>query len=112
MDWGGREDLREPLTADILGSISDRVAILSHNERCFMAAVVVGFVCCARIGEIVVTSDKGRFLRRKHWNEDKGEIFLKRTKTSLYGRGTTLQYIPMEGKINPVFWMKVYSKNH
>jgi hypothetical protein len=110
----GKEDLREPLTADILSKISQRVAILSHNERCLMAVVVIGFVCCARIGEISVTSDKNRFLRRKHWirGEDKGEIYLQRTKTDIYGRGTVFTYVTMKGRIDPVFWMRIYAERH
>ena len=109
---GGKPDLREPMTADVLSRIADIVYTVSHDERCLMAVAVITFVCCTRIGETVVTPNKPGFLRRKDWDAAAGEISVKRTKTDRYGRGTTLQYVKMDSNIDPVHWMNLYAQYH
>src|SRR5262245_26099585 len=39
----GKQDLREPITVEMLVRVLRSVVIGNHNERCFAAACVIGF---------------------------------------------------------------------
>src|SRR4051812_6497733 len=73
---GSRGDEREPITMQLIVQILNIVEVRDHNERCFAAACVVGFLNCLRIGEFTKSKKSDRFLRRSDWKPgtDQGSI--------------------------------------
>jgi hypothetical protein len=109
-----KRDQREPITMELILQILKLVNLKDHDERCYAAACVIGFLHCLRIGEFTLTGKSDRFLKRSDWTQsaDKGCIKLRRCKTDLFGRGHELRYCKMASILNPVFWMGNYASKH
>ena len=96
-------DDRENVTMQLL-SMMRVIDLEAHNDRCCMAACVVAFLNCLRCGEFTVRSHKQEeFLTVGDWKQagDRGEIYLKRCKTDVFGRGHFLKYRKMKSDLDP-----------
>ena len=79
-----------------------------------MAACSIAFVNCLRCGEFTVSDKKSHILKKKDWkqSEERGEIFLEKSKTDFFGRGQMIRYRKMKTFLDPIFWMRLYSDLH
>jgi hypothetical protein len=107
-------DDRTTITASLLTAIARRVNLGDHNERCLMAASSVAFVCCLRCGEFTVSDSLSHVLKKRDWKQDeeRGEIFLAKSKTDFFGRGQTIRFRKMKSLLSPVGWMHLYAYRH
>jgi hypothetical protein len=108
-------DDREPITMYIMIAVLKSVDITDHDERCYAAAAVIGFLNCLRIGEFTSsTGADNNYLRKADWKQDgeRGCIRLRRCKTDIFGRGHDLKYRKMSTLLNPIFWMGNYAQKH
>lgn len=110
----GKRDAREPISMELLLKIMGSVDIGDHDERCYAAACIIGFLNCLRIGEFTVSGKEDRFLRKSDWKQsgDRGTIQLRRCKTDVFGRGHELKYRKMKSLLDPIFWMGNYAAKH
>lgn len=110
----GKKDHREPIALELLVRVLKSVNVKDHDERCYAAACVIGFLHCLRIGEFTVSGKTDRYLRRSDWSQegDKGCIQLRRCKTDIFGRGHELKYCKMSSILDPIFWMGNYARKH
>jgi hypothetical protein len=103
---------REAVTISLLKLILKNIDLSSHNDRCLMAACIVALLSCLRCGEFTVKTQKdSQYLKRKDWKQDneRGSIYLARSKTDVFGRGNYIKYRRLACKIDPIFWMKFYA---
>ena len=64
--------------------------------------------------EFTISSKNSGYLKRGDWvqNEEVGTIKIERTKTDIFGRGTTVGYVKMQSMIDPIHWMNLYQENN
>jgi len=107
-------DDREIMTVPLLLKIMKAIDLNSHDDRCCMAASVLAFLNCLRCGEFTVSTSQDSFLTRGDWKQEsgRGQIYLKKCKTDVFGRGHFLKYCRMQSDLDPCFWMSIYAKNH
>jgi hypothetical protein len=107
-------DDREIVTVQLLLLIMKAIDLGVHDDRCCMAACIVAFLNCLRCGEFTVKSGQKEFLTRGDWEQegDRGQIYLKKCKTDVFGRGHWLKYRRMKSNLDPCFWMSVYANEH
>lgn len=107
-------DTREPMSVELLVRIQKIIDFSDHDNRCYYAAAIIGFLCCLRIGEFTIKNKYSKFIKKSQWhqNADEGKITLERTKTDIFGRGTEIIYVKMKSKINPIYWMAKYSNEN
>ena len=107
-------DDREPITVYLLIRVLKSVDIDDHDERCYAAASVIGFLNCLRIGEFTVSNSGDHYLRRSDWKQEgeRGSIRLRRCKTDVFGRGHDLKFRKMASFLDPIFWLGNYSRRH
>lgn len=108
-------DDRENVTVQLLLNIMKVIDLGAHNDRCCMAACVIAFLNCLRCGEFTVKSfQQEDFLTVGDWKQvgDRGEIYLKKCKTDVFGRGHFLKYRRMQSDLDPCFWMSIYAEGN
>ena len=104
------KDVRIPMSIKLLVAIKV-VKGNKHNERCCLAAAVIAFVCCLRIGEITCkTGSNLEYLKRANLKRyhNHGIIKLDKTKTDRYKQGTEVIYVKINNDMDPVLWMNKY----
>jgi hypothetical protein len=109
-----QHDERENMTIELLFKIMKAIDLGSHDDRCVMAACVIAFLNCLRCGEFTVSNTQDDYLKRKDWQQvgERGQIYLKRCKTDVFGRGHYVKYRKMKSNLDPCFWMQLYSEKH
>jgi hypothetical protein len=107
-------DDRENMTVQLLLKIMKVIDLDEHDDRCCMAACIIAFLSCLRCGEFTVSSGQDEFLKRGDWKQegDRGQIYLKKCKTDVFGRGHWLKYRRMVSNLDPCFWMSLYVEKH
>ena len=106
------KDDRENVTLDLLLKITKKIDLSDHVEVCCMAASVIAFLNCLRCGEFTINNPCDRFLKKGDWKQDpiRGQIYLKYSKTDVFGRGHYIKYRQMDFDLDPIFWMNRYAK--
>ena len=107
-------DDREPITVFLMIKVLKSVNTDDHNERCYAAALVIGFLNCLRIGEFTISRKGDTYLKRADWHQvgNRGSIRLKRCKTDVFGRGHDLKFRKMNSVLDPIFWLGNYARRH
>src|SRR6185503_9820013 len=94
-------DDRENVTTDLLLRLTKIIDVNEHIDLCCLSACIIAFLSCLRCGEFTVNQPEDRFLKKSDWKQDseRGQIYMKYSKTDIFGRGHFIKYRKLRSDI-------------